>query len=369
MNVPFRRPVRKGPLLGLSLRALLSLAVVTCTGPSLTQEPVRARQVYVGADKCAQCHSDIVKIHAVSDHAQTLRRVERIPELLTQVPLSFRDQVHQVDYRLEKSADERVGFDLIASKGGQTERLQLIWGLGAGRKGITFIGRDSSGKYGESRVSWYQRIRLLDITTGAEFSKPNTAHEALAGWLDSNERQTCFSCHVTHQADAIPEEIQQTSAGVQCERCHGPGSGHIEAVSQGKESVAGLILNPGKLNASDQLNYCGQCHRAPSANLGQVMTDKSTIRFPAQRLVLSRCYDESAGRLKCTTCHNPHENLPESLSAYDPKCLSCHDGKAAIGSPCPAAKNNCVSCHMPVKPLMKHSEFADHWIRRIRAAK
>jgi hypothetical protein len=213
---------------------------------------------------------------------------------------------------------------------------------------------------------WYQRIQLLDITTGAEFSKPKTAHAVLAGWLDSSERQRCFGCHVTHQADAVPEEIQQANAGVQCERCHGPGRRHVEAATQGKTPLSETIVNPGKLKASDQLNYCGQCHRAPSENLGQVMTDKSTIRFPAQRLVLSRCYDESNGKLKCTTCHDPHGNLPQSMSAYDPKCLSCHAGRAAMGSPCPISKKDCVTCHMPVEPLMKHSEFADHWIRKIR---
>ena len=144
---------------------------------------------YIGSDKCAACHADIAKIHAVSDHARTLRRVEQIPELLKQVPLSFRDPKHEVEYRLERSPEGEPGFDLVASKAGQSEKLRLIWGLGAGRKGITFIGHDGSGKYGESRVSWYQRIRLLDITTGAEFSKPKTAHEALAGWLDAGERQ------------------------------------------------------------------------------------------------------------------------------------------------------------------------------------
>jgi Cytochrome c554 and c-prime len=343
-----------------------AITVLVCGGVLQANEPSSSEPDYLGSDKCAACHADIAKVHAASDHAQTLRRVERIPELLKQVPLAFRDSKHEVEYRLERSSSQNLGFDLIASQAGQSERLRLIWGLGAGRKGITFIGRDEAGRYGESRVSWYQRIQLLDITTGAEFSKPKTAHAALAGWLDSSERQRCFGCHVTHQADAVPEEIQQANAGVQCERCHGPGRRHVEAATQGKTPLSETIVNPGKLKASDQLNYCGQCHRAPSENLGQVMTDKSTIRFPAQRLVLSRCYDESNGKLKCTTCHDPHGNLPQSMSAYDPKCLSCHAGRAAMGSPCPISKKDCVTCHMPVEPLMKHSEFADHWIRKIR---
>jgi Cytochrome c554 and c-prime len=323
---------------------------------------------YVGSDKCAVCHTEIAKIHAVGDHAQTLRRVEQIPELLKQVPLSFYDSKHQVDYRLERSPEAKLGFDLTASKDGRSEKLHLIWSMGAGRKGITFIGRDKTGRYGESRVSWYQRIQLLDLTTGAEFSKPKGAEEALAGWLDASERQRCFGCHVTHQSEAIPEEIQQASAGIQCERCHGPGSEHVQVVGSGK-AVGDSIGNPGKLSAAEQLRFCGQCHREPSSNFGQIMTDKATIRFPAQRLVLSRCYDESDGKLKCTTCHDPHENLPKSMAAYDPKCSSCHAGKSAIGSVCPVSKKDCVSCHMPREAIMKHSDFADHWIRKVRVAK
>jgi hypothetical protein len=129
------------------------------------------------------------------------------------------------------------------------------------------------------------------------------------------------------------------------------------------------IQNPGKFSAQDQLKFCGVCHRQPVEELSSVILDKATIRFPAQRLSLSRCYDESEGRLKCTTCHDPHENLPLTMAAYDPKCLSCHAGKSAIGSPCLVSKKDCVSCHMPVEPLMKHSQFADHWIRKVRVAK
>lgn len=339
----------------ISVISLVALAALT-----VAQEPATPGREYAGSGKCAECHVDIAQAHAAGDHSQTMRRVEQIPELLERAPLSFLDREHQVAYRLERAAGENLGFDLVATKGNRSERLHLIWGLGVGRKGITFVGRDDAGKYGESRVSWYQRIRLLDITTGAEFSKPNTAHDALAGWLEPKERQECFACHVTRHPEAIPEEIQQENAGVQCERCHGPGLKHIEAITSNGVGGAEAIKNPGKLRASEQLAFCRQCHRQPSENLGQVMTDKATIRFPAQRLVLSRCYDESDGKLKCTTCHDPHGQLPASMAAYDPKCLSCHAGSAAIGSQCPVSKKDCVSCHMPVEPLMKHSEFADH---------
>src|SRR5206468_11542707 len=104
-------------------------------------------------------------------------------------------------------------------KGQTTERLQLIWAFGAGRKGITFVGRTSSNEYGQGRVSWYQRINALDITTGGEQKQVKNAHDGVAQWVTEKERQECFGCHLTRQAEALPEVIEESNAGIQCERC------------------------------------------------------------------------------------------------------------------------------------------------------
>ena len=323
---------------------------------------------FVGSEKCASCHSEIASVQLKSEHARTLRKVRAVPELLQALPLNFSDKVNGVEYRLEKPAQNELGLDLLASKDQSEEKLQLIWAFGAGRKGITFVGRTSAGEYGQGRVSWYQRINALDITTGGEQEPVKNAHDGVAQWLTQKERQECFGCHMTRQAEAPPEVIEEGNAGVQCERCHGPGQNHVEAITQGKAPQGLAIRNPGKFGADEQLQFCGVCHRAPLANLSEAVLDNRTIRFPAQRLVLSRCYDESNGKLKCTTCHNPHENLQESPAYYDQKCQSCHAGVASLGGRCPVSGKDCVSCHMPRVPLMKHSDFADHWIRKVRTA-
>src|SRR5207247_1930779 len=101
-----------------------------------------------------------------SNHFRTLRRVETMSDLLNAVPLRFVDGTNASEYQLEKSASPKFTLDLVAAKNQQVERLNLLWGFGAGRKGITFIGRTNTGDYGQGLVSWYHKINKLDITTG-----------------------------------------------------------------------------------------------------------------------------------------------------------------------------------------------------------
>ena len=55
-------------------------------------------------------------------------------------------------------------------------------------------------------------------------------------------------------AAALPE-------GIDCQRCHGPGQAHVEAVRSGdKKAIVLAIVNPGKLDRDRQLEACMQCH-------------------------------------------------------------------------------------------------------------
>jgi len=122
-----------------------------------------------------------------------------------------------------------------------------------------------------------------------------------------------------------------------------------------------------------QVQLCGACHGTPPqdsdlAAIRYIESNPHTARFPSQRLALSRCFNESSGKLKCTTCHDPHGNAVRTAEVTDRNCLGCHNAAAGrANSSCPTAKNNCVSCHMPQERVMAHSVFTDHWIRVARA--
>ena len=203
-----------------NLAILWVLAVGPIVPPAAGQDNSKGNE-FVGSDRCAICHPAIAGVQSNSDHSRTLRRIEKLADLLKAVPLRFFDKANGLEYRLEKSASPGFTLDLVATKGGQVERLHLLWGLGAGRKGITFIGRTEAGEYGQSLLSWYRKINQLDTTPGLG-KEVTDAHEALADWLTPPRREHCFGCHITRQAEALPETIEDQNAGVRCERCHGP---------------------------------------------------------------------------------------------------------------------------------------------------
>ncbi|MCH2695078.1 MAG: hypothetical protein MK025_10285 [Acidobacteriia bacterium] len=323
---------------------------------------------FVGSNQCTNCHKNIFTTQINSGHARTLRKVESIPELLKAIPLQFFDKQNNVKYQIEKSPNKNFVLDLIATKENESNRMHLLWGLGAGRKGVTFVGLTDKGNYGQSRVSWYQKTSGLDVTTGLEKQVEDT-YEALADWMSPPQQENCFACHTTQEADLPPIEMNPKNAGVHCERCHGPGEKHIQAMMSDNHQIVNTIKNPGKMKAIEQIYFCGACHGVPAGGtdlqtISKHMGDKQTARFPGQRLVFSRCYTESKGKLQCITCHDPHEDLVQQPRAYDTKCLTCHQAKNPLLQACPISKKDCTTCHMPYeKGFMTHSEFADHWIR------
>ena len=354
-----------------STRTLPLLFAALCLAASLSYRAVNSESAtntadFVGSEQCVACHANIANVQLKSDHALTLRHLKDVPEFLKTLPLSYQDQANLVEYRLQSWGDSAV---LEASRKGQRDEIELLWAFGAGRKALTFVGKTKAGIYGQVRVSWYSATNDLDITPGSKATVKD-ATDALADWFEPGKREECFGCHVSRQAHLLPEHISPGSAGIQCERCHGPGRQHIKALTEGKGKQDLAIRHPGRLGDREQYQLCGDCHRQPPADfdseaIDKIIKDPVSIRFPARRLVLSRCYNEGTGELKCTLCHNPHGQLA-APAEYDQKCLSCHALAIAERSHCPVSRKDCISCHMPRQHLAKHLEFADHWIRVVR---
>jgi hypothetical protein len=350
-----------------SLTFLIS-APLLLSGQEYLKDPVhfwRHESEYAGSEACKGCHSGIYERQTASHHALSLRPARDAQQFTEGLPVRQMDPISGSTLLIAVNAERRP--QITASKGSEQSSLGLEWAFGSGVKGITPVGRQPGGEFLEGRLSWYSSLSGFDFTPGDTKYSPKTPGESLGRIRTVQEIGECFGCHTTAYNKENPAPAGK-DIGIRCERCHGPGQEHIR-------SAGGKIFHPGRMPAFAQLQLCGACHGKPPqdselAAIQQIESTPNTARFPSQRLVLSRCFNESAGRLKCTSCHDPHTNAARSGDYSDSKCTACHNASAQRGERmCPVGKNSCTSCHMSQERVMANSSFTDHWIRVVRSAK
>jgi len=214
----------------------------------------------------------------------------------------------------------------------------------------------------------------------------------------------CMSCHNGYPDFATNSENKYTllKTGIDCERCHGPGSIHVQErqnntpVDTSKRPDYSIV-NPRRLSPELQNNVCQRCHLQgitvlndgktffdfhPGMKLSEVMNvfmpeyegaqDKMIMASHVERMKKSQCFIQS-GKMSCITCHDPHVSVRFTpRSQFLNACQSCH-GSAAGQHQCTesaavrATKNNdCVSCHMPHNSSIDipHVAVTDHYIRK-----
>jgi len=140
------------------------------------------------------------------------------------------------------------------------------------------------------------------------------------------------------------------------------------------EQGVASIMNPGRLNPVDLMDFCGACHRSYMDVALTQTFGMLNLRFQPYRLERSKCWGKGDARITCLACHDPHQARVRDLASYDEKCLSCHgSGPSPVlskdhpGKACVVSSNNCVSCHMPKYDMPgMHFKFTDHFIRIVR---
>jgi hypothetical protein len=326
------------------------------------------RTEYTGPDACTECHE--LKAETAQStamlHAATLAHDSK--SLREHPDLPFQDGPFQ--YQLLTTPGKST---LTVSKGATVLGLELIWALGSGHMGQTFLYK-MNDDFCESHVSYYNATQSLDITPGQPRTVPSNLVGAMGRVIPPNEARLCFGCHTT--ASATKNQLDPSAAypGVTCEACHGPGAQHIAAArAKTEKRGSGLIFNPAQLARVDSVDFCGACHRTwqdvVSSNLLEVGV--FNVRFAPYRLENSKCWAGGDARITCMACHDPHKPLSHDVASYDQNCLACHapsptekKSENHPGAACPVATKNCVTCHMPkVEPPNLHSTFTDHWIR------
>lgn len=321
---------------------------------------------FVGAPVCAECHKEISEKQARSPHALTLRSnpVEWAADKINPT-LRVRDVDGAGEYGVAVRNNQVQ--QLLFRDGKEVAATPFHYLLGSGHHGVSAIFYNGS--------DW----RYLKVTYYAEggwgYSPLHGVSEDAAGrrqddgWpLTQSAMADCLRCHTTRlEFDARGLDAQRTEFGVRCETCHGPGKRHVEAARAKRREQA--IENPRKWTTDAFITLCQQCHSGMSEVEGMLVGAGDDPNSP--RLVLnhthgvtqSRCFRESQGKLRCTSCHDPHAPAESNPQFYVARCLTCHQPPAGKTA-CPVQpKGNCLPCHMPKVEVAPHTRFADHWIR------
>lgn len=401
----------------LALRPLLVLTLLLAAcGSADEPAPVAAGEpayfnlgpeaTYVGQETCGSCHGDRYATYVASEMGRSFRKATFAN---SDAPWDGIEPIYDADRDLHYLPFRR-GEDLfvrefrLAGRDTVHQRVEPItYIVGSGHHTNSHI-RDVNGYLYQVPVTWYAQAGRWDLAPGfgsslGRFSRPiteacMTCHNGLPGFVEGSE----------NKFDHVP-------LGIDCERCHGPGSLHVEARRMGRtdmieDGVDRSIVNPATLPPALQMNVCERCHAQGAAvyhagrgpadfRPGMALSDvehvfwlrdaDSTTHFTMashpDRLRMSACFDGSRDPeratepMTCLTCHNPHLSI-NVLGAdhYADACRSCHaadgpDAPPACTEPTvvrdPAAAD-CASCHMPESGAsdIPNVRITDHYIRR-----
>ena len=341
---------------------------------------------YIGAAACQKCHAEYSQSFAGHGMARTFG-----PVTPADVQANF-DQPPPVQheatgfwYQPLRRGDEFFVEEIYLDEAGQkvhslTKPVQYF--MGSGHHTRSFFYRHGDRLY-QLPVEWYGGEKSWDLAPGYEAGGDTRVfRQGFAGCLN------CHTEHPTHRPGAEDDFVDPLPASMSCERCHGPGEKHSHT------SLTQDVLNPSHLPAMRQVDICNQCHLEgkqlvlregrgmysyrPGEPLHQwrmaflaSQPEEDGFSFVSQgeRMLYSKCYQHSSGKMTCTTCHDPHHSSKDRpVSYWKNGCLQCHAQGDCTEETArrEARQDDCAGCHMrKSEPYdTRHITITDHWIRK-----
>jgi tetratricopeptide (TPR) repeat protein len=338
-------------------KIIWSLLVLSMLGSAEDSGPGR----YIGPETCALCHKQIAANQQHTAMASTWQG-----RATSRLPVSFDAQITEgasLVYEIRRSESGFQCFIGLPDESQTTLPVETI--VGGSRHGLGFLIRikEIDGiplarpALVQARYAWSLTQKKLLLAPGCSAAKSDNYESAVGLSLSPTFESKCLACHGEPNAKGPAGK----TGGVQCEACHGPGSGHLLAAGQGQPKAG--IVNPARLTVKQSIAICAQCH-VGLARFSDPTPDDLLVANQVRALESSECFLQSGQAFSCTACHDPHKNSSSDDKRAVNTCLGCHSIRAKPHAAiCPVnATSECIGCHMPsveIGPL----HLVDHVIR------
>ncbi|MFO0355546.1 MAG: tetratricopeptide repeat protein [Sphingobacteriaceae bacterium] len=365
---------------------------------------------YVGMNTCKQCHQSIYNSFIKTGMGKSFNIATKQKSIAYFENASIYDKFINMHYKAFFEKDSMFIQEFRLEKNDTTYKRteQVNYIIGSGQHTNSHI-QSVNGYLNQMPMTFYSQKQKWDLPPGFE-NGVNTRFTRKIGL-------ECMSCHNGYPNFVMGSENKYNYVpdGIDCERCHGPGSIHVHLKQTGKlvdtsKHIDYSIVNPSKLPIDLQFDVCQRCHLQGNAVLkndhsfydfkpGKKLNDYISVFLPkyknaddefimashADRLKQSACFIKSFERsgntkslkpyksaMTCITCHNPHVSVRETnKEVFNDACRNCH-GSANTKQPSEKCKkpsyntSNCVSCHMPSSGSIDipHVSVHDHYIRK-----
>ncbi len=366
---------------------------------------------------CAGCHADAVADYHRNGMSHSWQAV-RLPLLGESTGNAYvPDALTGYRYQVVVEDDDVWQEETRTDDPEHRLRRKAHYLVGSGNHAQAMVAADN-GYLTQMPVAWFHDTHSWQLNPGFELQNHRFDRPITAG---------CVGCHGTtarHEAPVPNRFSLPIERGIGCRRCHGNAARHVafhtadgaQAAEEASEEAgksdrerksgeaaaadavaadpAGLV-HPARLPPAAANDVCLQCHLQGDVTVYRQGTGPFDFQAgdrlrdhrhdflidwgkPASlgvashgaRMLQSRCYIASEGRLTCVMCHDSHKPSHDVAPGhYDRMCASCHTSEscARIRPSEPAGDAAaCVECHMPQRPTREgiHLVFTDHAILR-----
>jgi predicted CXXCH cytochrome family protein len=355
------------------------LSIIHCAeAQSAETGPVVAGASYVGSQSCEKCHASEFSGWKQTRMANVVRDPKEHPEAVL------------ADFT---KAEPLRTFDLNS--------VALVYGSRWKQRFFTKVGDE----YYVQPAQWdvdKKRWLPYHVEQGTDWWVPHYG----PGNFDRPTGPLCDGCH---SVNYNIETRQVSEWNVGCEKCHGPGSVHVQNPTRQN------IVNPRRLDYVRGNDTCIQCHSqgqplgnpihgkyydwAVGFDVGRRLADFWKLeelrpgttnffqfadmtahknRMQGNDFIQSNMYHR---QIRCFDCHAVHsnENVANLKAKGNAVCLGCHTASNPAGLTGTVAQHThhaensagsqCTACHMPrIEQTIKDNYVASHTFRFISPA-